>query len=61
MLQHKQVARWAFPGDLNQVYAIACLGQREGEWSGGEMLVKDGRVREMWQVGEKFTIYDLLF
>jgi hypothetical protein len=47
-----QVAVCAFPTNEAKVKAYASLTDHFRAWSRGETLVKDGKVREMWQVGE---------
>lgn len=46
-----QVAFWAFPQDIYRVRAYAHLIDNLTSWHRAVSLVKEDRIREMWQVG----------
>lgn len=51
LLSLLQVAYWAFPQDVYRVRAYAYLTDRLVSWHRGVNLVKEDKIKEMWQVG----------
>ena len=49
-----EVAYWSFPQDVNRVRAHAYLTENLTSWRRAISLVKEDKIKEMWQVGESF-------
>lgn len=48
---HMQVAFWAFPQDIYRIRAYAHLTDSLSSWRRAVSLVKEDKIKEMWQVG----------